>query len=56
MADGIPQDKAAAISIGLEGILYGEYRKLVHPSQVNERWVVVFQAFHSSCLSVLCGR
>jgi hypothetical protein len=25
MAGGIPQDKAAAIAIGLEGILYGEY-------------------------------
>jgi hypothetical protein len=27
MPSGIPQDEAAAVSIGLEAILYGEYRK-----------------------------
>jgi hypothetical protein len=36
MANGIPQDEAAAISIGLEGILYGEYRNgFIRPILTN---------------------
>jgi len=54
MASGIPQDETAAISIALEGILYGEYRNwndLFHTNQYS-----VLQGFHSSCLLVLSGR